>query len=363
MKLRTRLCVWYSGALLAAMLVLLAHGAYEVYEHTNEKKPAFSSEFYAEDPNGDWHEVKEVIAVELLFGVPLLVLGIGLTWWFTRGTLDKLQSLTDAAAGLHAGNLEINLPSPAPVRDELDRLIEVFREMARRLDHSFAQTRDFTLNASHELKTPLAIMRGEVETELRTAPPEPDREAWMESLLEEIDRLARVVDGLTFLAKVDAGLIPLKMEPVDLAELVRDAVADAKSLADPHNLNVSAAIPECPCMVRGDRHRLRQLLLNLADNAVKYNVPNGSVGISLSHEHDSMVLVFSNPGPGIPAEVADRVFERFFRAASHHRHHTEGSGLGLNIARWIVKSHGGDITVLTGPDGLTRATVRLPQII
>ena len=361
MKLRTRIFLWYSGALLAAMLVLLAHGAYEVYEHTNEKKPAFGSEFIPEDPTGDWHEVKEVIAVELLFGVPLLVLGMVLTWWFTRGTLDKLQSLTDAAAGLHAGNLEIDLPSRAPVRDELDRLIEVFREMVRRLNDSFAQTRDFTLNASHELKTPLAIMRGEVETELRAAPPEPERRAWMESMLEEIDRLARVVDGLTFLAKVDAGQIPLKMEPVDLAELVRDAVGDARSLADPHDLIVSATIPDGPSMIRGDRHRLRQLLLNLADNAVKYNAVNGSVGISLVQEHESAVLIFTNPGPGIPADVADRVFERFFRAPSHHRHPTEGSGLGLNIARWIVKSHGGDISVRTGSDSLTRATVRLPR--
>ena len=102
MKLRTRLFLWYGGALLAAMLVLLAHGAYEVYEHTHEKKPAFGSEFRPEDPTGDWHEVKEVIAVELLFGVPLLIVGIALTWWFTKGSLDKLQSLTDAAAGLHA---------------------------------------------------------------------------------------------------------------------------------------------------------------------------------------------------------------------------------------------------------------------
>ena len=361
MKLRARIFLWYGGALLAAMIVLLAHGAYEVYEHTHEQKPAFGAGGRPETKAEKWHEVHEVIAVELMFGVPLMVIGILVTWWLSRDTLNKLQQLTDAAAGMHAGNLEIDLPARVPVRDELDRLIEVFRAMARRLGTSFEQTRDFTLNASHELKTPLAIMRGEVETELRAAPPVPERRAWMESMLEEIDRLARTVDALTFLAKVDAGPIPLKMEPVDLAELARDAAGDAQSLAMPHGLKLITSIPDGTCMVRGDRHRLRQLMLNLADNAVKYNVIMGSVEVTLSVEPSAAVLMFANGGPGIPPEVADRIFERFFRAAGHHRRAIEGSGLGLNIAQWIVQSHGGDITVTTGPDGRTRATVRLPR--
>ncbi len=361
MKFRTRLYLWYAGALLAAMLVLLAHGAYEVYEHTHQKKPPFGSDPRPEDPTGDLHEVKEVIVVELLFGLPLLLAGMVLTWWFSRSTLAKLQALTDAAAGLHAGNWDLNLPQRKPVRDELDRLIEVFRDMAGRLGDSFAHTRDFTLNASHELKTPLAIMRGEVETELRTAPPAPERRAWMESMLEEFDRLGRVVDGLTFLAKVDAGQIPLNTEPVDLAELARDAAGDAQALALPYHLNVTTSIPDGACLIRGDRHRLRQLMLNLADNAVKYNVPEGDVQISLTLEAAAAVLVFANSGQGIPPEVEDRVFERFFRAASHHKQVIEGSGLGLNIAQWIVHGHKGDISVRTDPYGMTRATVRLPR--
>ena len=119
MKLRTRLFLWYGGALLAAMIVLLAHGAYEVYEHTHQKKPPFGSEPHPDDPTGDLHEVKEVIVVELIFGVPLMAGGIFITWWLSRDTLNKLQQLTDAATGFHAGNLEIDLPSRTPVRDEL----------------------------------------------------------------------------------------------------------------------------------------------------------------------------------------------------------------------------------------------------
>lgn len=348
MKFRTRLYLWYAGALLAALLVLVAHAIYEIIEHSHGPEAGADTELW------------EVIGVELLVGVPLMSLGLFLTWWMSRDTLRKLQYLTDAAAGLHAGNLEVNLPPCLPVRDELDRLIEVFRDMAGRLRDSFAQARDFSLNASHELKTPLAIMRGEVEMELKTAPPDPARQAWMESLLEEIDRLARVVDGLSFLAKADAGQIVIRSEPLDLAELVRDAVEDAQLLASPQGLKVESSIPEEPCRITGDRHRLRQLLLNLVDNAVKYNQPGGLVRIILSPVAGGALLEVANPGPGIPEPVANRVFERFFRVDTSHSKAVEGSGLGLNIAQWVVQRHAGDITVATGPDGLTRARVYLP---
>lgn len=351
MKLRTRLFLLYGGALIAALLVLIVHGVYEVYEHGSESGPA----------HGGDAETGEIIIVELAVGVPLMALGLWITYLLSRGSMDKLERLTKAAAGLHAGNLEITLEPARPVKDELDRLIEVFRDMAGRLRDSFAQTRDFTLNASHELKTPLAIMRGEVETEMKAAPPDPARQAWMESLLEEIDRLARVVDALTFLAKADAGQIPMKPETVDLRELVSDAAEDAQFLANPHHIRVESLLPDQPMRIMGDRHRLRQLMLNLVDNAVKYNQSGGFVRISLAKSREEVCLEIVNPGNGIPEAMAGRVFERFFRVDSSHSQTVEGSGLGLNIAQWIVQCHGGDLTLRTGPDGLTRATVRLPK--
>ncbi len=348
MRLRTRLFLWYGGALLLVLIVLVVHSAYEIYEYSRPIQKAA------------WHEIREVIFVELAVGLPLMLLGMGAAWWFSRDMLEKLQKLTDAAAGLHAGHLEVNLPKGRPVRDEVDRLGEVFGSMAERLRDSFAHARDFTLNASHELKTPLAVMRGEVETELRSAPPEPARLAWMESLLEEIDRLARVVDGLTFLAKADAGQIAFKAESLALSDLVRDAAEDAQFLAQPQGLGVEMALEAGPCLVLGDCHRLRQLLLNLVDNAIKYNQPGGFVRVRLGREVGWAVLEVVNPGPGIPPELAGRVFERFFRVDSSRSQAIEGSGLGLHIAQWIVQRHGGDIGLATGGDGLTRATVRLP---
>jgi signal transduction histidine kinase len=344
MKFRTQLLIWYSGALLAAFLVLVVHGLYEVYEHTHK------------EALDDHTEATEVLLVELAVGLPLMAMGITLTWLMSRRMLAKLEMLTEAAAGLHAGNLEVNLPPAAPVRNELDRLVEVFRDMTVRLRDSFAQTRDFTLNASHELKTPLAIMRGEVEMELAEEGNDSRKTAWMESLLEEIDRLARVVDGLTFLAKVDAGQVPLREEMVDLSELVNDAVEDASLLAGPHGLTVEGQVPDEPCFIQGDRHRLRQLLLNLVDNAVKYNQKDGFVRIVMIPEGGGVSLEISNPGAAIPQELEGRVFERFFRYEAK----TEGSGLGLHICQWIVRRHGGDIALATGPDGVTHARVWLP---
>lgn len=348
MKLSTRISLWYGGAMLAALLVLVAHAAFEIYQHSHGKEGA-------EDT-----ELGEVIAVELAVGLPMLMGGLGVSWWLSRSTVAKLRQLTDAAAGLNAGNWVVNLPAASRAGDELDHLTEVFRDMTGRLRDSFAQTRDFTLHASHELKTPLAIMRGEVETAMKEVPPGGAPTAWMESLLEEIDRMARVVDSLAFLAKADAGQIPIREDSVDLSALVRDAAEDAQLLANPHGLTVECRTPQGPCLITGDRHRLRQLLLNLADNAVKYNQPGGFVRIALAAPPGEAVLEFANPGPGIPGELSGRVFERFFRVDPSRSQEIEGSGLGLHIAQWIVQRHGGTIALLTGKDGLTRVTVRLP---
>ncbi|MDB6069924.1 MAG: integral rane sensor signal transduction histidine kinase, partial [Verrucomicrobiales bacterium] len=144
-------------------------------------------------------------------------------------------------------------------------------------------------------------------------------------------------------------------------ELVGDAAEDAQFLANPHGIRVETVLPDQPVRIMGDRHRLRQLMLNLVDNAVKYNQSGGFVRISLSKTREEACLEIVNPGNGIPEAMAGRVFERFFRVDSSHSQTVEGSGLGLNIAQWIVQCHGGDLSLLTGADGLTRATVRLPK--
>jgi len=233
--------------------------------------------------------------------------------------------------------------------------------MIARLDGSFNRIREFTLHASHELKTPLTVLRGELETTLREGPQDPATREGLLSQLDEIQRLATIVDGLSLLTKADAGLITLKSEPVRLNELVRESHADALILAGPHHVSVN--LQHCEeISVLGDRHRLRQLLLNLTDNAVKYNRPSGSVTMDLRRMNGRAELKISNTGAGIPAELQSRVFDRFFRGDPSHSNTVEGCGLGLSIAKWIAGAHGGTIELASEPGKLTTATVCLPAM-
>jgi signal transduction histidine kinase len=209
------------------------------------------------------------------------------------------------------------------------------------------------------LKTPLTILRGELETALHDKAAGDAQKDKLASQIDEIERLAKIVDGLTLLTKADAGQIILKCEPVRLDELVRESVADAKILAQPQDIQVRLA--ECAeSTITGDRHRLRQLLLNLADNAVKYNQPGGAIHFSLRRDEAWAAVEISNTGPGLALDLQDRVFERFFRGDTSHSSAIEGCGLGLSIAQWIVKAHRGEIRFVSKPKELTTVVVRLP---
>jgi signal transduction histidine kinase len=167
------------------------------------------------------------------------------------------------------------------------------------------------------------------------------------------------VESLTFLAKADAGQVALAREPVRLDELVEDSFADAQMLARGQKIEVDLAACD-QITLCGDRHRLRQLLLHLTDNAIKYNLPQGCVTIALSRSNGTAEFKIANTGPGIPPEKLPRVFDRFFRGDPAHSNTVDGCGLGLSIAAWIVKAHGGPIQIASLPEQLTTATVSLP---
>jgi signal transduction histidine kinase len=228
-----------------------------------------------------------------------------------------------------------------------------------RLEQSFTRVREFTINASHELKTPLTIMRGEIETRLRESPPNAADREFLANQLDEIARMAKIVDALTLLAKADTSHLAIAREPLRLDELVQDCFADAQILAQPVHVHVEMNTCD-QTTVRGDRHRLRQLLLNLADNAIKYNQPDGRVVMSLVRNNGAAELTIANTGPGISPEKLPRVFDRFYRGDQAHNGEVEGSGLGLSIVQWIVKAHGGVIELASRPQQWTTVTVRLP---
>jgi heavy metal sensor kinase len=348
MTIRTRLTFWYAGILTVSLLVI-GFGTYQEIDerlrHEHRREP-------------EEHALAEAGEMVFQVGLPAILLGLLGGWWLTRRALAPVAGLTDAIKKIHERNLREPL-TRTKNGDELDRLTEVFNGMLARLDDSFNRTREFTLHASHELKTPLTILCGETETALRDELLSAGERERAASQLDELRRLARIVDGLTLLAKADAGQVALKLEPVRLDELVRDNFADAQILAEPHGIQVELAACE-EAMVHGDRHRLRQLLLNLADNAVKYNQPKGRVTINLHRTGDTAELTIANSGPGIPPEVLPRVFDRFFRGDPAHSQTVDGCGLGLSIVQWIVSAHNGSVKIESVPSKITTVTVRLP---
>jgi signal transduction histidine kinase len=346
MKIRARLTVWYAAILTLSLLVM----GFGIYRELSEPAKVHR--------HPQKHALNEAGEMVFQVGLPAMFLGLLGGWWITRKALAPMTALTEAVEKIHERNLSSPLTRTG-TGDELDRLTDVFNAMTARLDGSFQRIREFTLHASHELKTPLTVLRGEMETALREENLSAAQKERLLSQMDEIERLAKIVDGLTLLTKADAGQVKLHFETLRLDDLVRESFADAKILAQPQNIRVSLEACE-EISLPGDRHRLRQLLLNLTDNAIKYNQPDGTVKISLRRVENSAELNIENSGAGIPPEVLPRVFERFFRGDASHSQTVEGCGLGLSIVQWIALSHNGSIQIVSEPGQSTTATLRLP---
>jgi signal transduction histidine kinase len=351
MTIRTKFTLWYAGVLFAS-LILSAFLLYQEWVIEPTQKHG------AEAHNMD--AIVDSLQDAVCATIPAAIVGLAGGWWLMRKTLTPVALLTTAAEQIKDTNLKVRLPQSGN-GDELDRLTGVFNAMTARLDDSFNRIREFTLRASHELKTPLTIIRGELETALAEEEmTEPQRNRLLDEL-DEIDRLTKIVDGLTTLTKGDAGLIKLRRELVQFDELVRDSYADALVLARPYNVKVTLESCE-KAIVSGDNYRLRQVLLNLMDNAVKYNQADGSVTLALHIGGDFAELTIINTGPGITPEQASQLFEPFFRGDAAHNRSVDGCGLGLAIARWIVTAHHGTLAIESRPGEMTVATLRLPTV-
>ena len=344
MTIRTRLTLWYAGMLLGSLLLM---GGVLHYELVTERER--QTDAVVESPG------KQIADVLLFYGLPtVLVLVLGGSWLMRRA-LRPVETLTAAAERVHAGNLAERIALSGR-GDELDRLAGVFNEMLARVEAGIASVRDFTLHASHELKTPLTILSAETELALcDPATPLSERER-LASQFEEIRRLASLVDALSLLAKVDAGLPLIAREPLRLDEMLRAAVEDARLLAAPHGITIE--LTHCdPAPLDGDRASLRQVLLNLLDNAVKHNQPSGWVRVELRAGPDDFTLSIENTGAPIPPELVPRIFDRFVRGPNAR----EGSGLGLSITQTIVEAHGGTITCILRAECGARFTIQLPR--
>ncbi len=358
MTIRTRLTLWYAGVLCISVLVIggVAYNEFVLEKHREQRAAKQHSKQARTEVQEE--ETEDLLDILLWYVLPAAVIALGGGWLITRKALAPVAALTAAAGRINERNLGEALPRTGN-GDELDRLTEVFNDMTARLNGSFLRIREFTLHASHELKTPLTVLHGELEAALQDIDLPPAHRERSQTQLDEVQRLAKIVDGLTLLTKADAGQVSLAREPVRLDDLVRDALDDALILARPHG--VSVHLGDCDALtIPGDRHRLRQLLLNLTDNAVKYNEPGGTVNLALKKTENTAELSMSNTGPGIPPEKLDRVFDRFFRVDDSHNNAVEGCGLGLSIAQWIVSAHGGSLRMTSLPKQATTVTIRLP---
>ncbi len=302
------------------------------------------------------HRLLLVLLVSLPVGL-LVALGGG---WFLAGrALRPVESITQAAQRIAGGDLAQRLDAPTS-QDEIGRLTETFNDMIARLDASFKQVRQFGTDASHELRTPLTVLKGETELALRRPRSPEDYRLVLESSLEEIDRMSRIVDELFFLSRADLGEVKMESLPVRLDALVEDIYRQASLLGQEPNVLIRLATIT-PCTVQGDELRLRELFLNVVDNAIKYSNSGGTVDISLTCDGQMARLTVRDQGIGIEPESLPRIFDRFYRTDAARAHVKTGTGLGLPICKWIAETHHGSIDVQSVVGAGSTFTVSLPS--
>ena len=307
----------------------------------------------------------EALRQVFFIAVPLILVLAGLGGWFlARKSLAPVLKMSQQARRIGAENLEERLPVVNP-RDELGRLAVVFNELLSRLSAAFAGQRQFMADASHELRTPLSVMQTAADVTLEQ--PQRAEDEYRDSLkmiAEQTRRLTRVVEDMFTLARVDAGSHRLRPSQLYLDELLAETARAAGVLASRKGVTVEL-LPATETPYEGDEDLLRQMLMNLLDNAIKHTPPGGRVGLSLARSQAQCVIEIADTGDGIPVEAQPRIFERFYRvnkARSRAENGRGGAGLGLAIARWIAEAHNGSLILERSDHTGSAFAVRLPAI-
>lgn len=297
----------------------------------------------------------------LYLATPVLLLLAGLGGWFlARQGLAPVAEMARSARQIGSGSLDKQLPVANP-RDELGQLATTFNELLSRLNSAFAEQRRFMADASHELRTPLSIMSAAAGVTLKKTHRGEDeyREA-IEMMAEQTKRLSRIVNDLFTLARADAGRYPLQKKALYLNDLLDEMARTGGMLASARNVKLVVSDLE-EAAFHGDEDLLRQMVLNLVDNAVKFTPPGGVVQLDLTRKENQYLLSVSDTGPGITPDAREHVFERFYRADKARSHANDGGGgLGLPIAKWIANAHDGELELAASGDDGTTFLVRLP---
>ncbi len=298
----------------------------------------------------------------LLWATPgvLLMASLG-GYWISRRALAPVDAITRAAQSIGIENLSQRLVVPA-AGDELQRLSETWNAMLERLEAAVKRLSQFTADASHELRTPIALIRATAEVTLRR---ERSTETYRDALrhiIDETDRTTRLIEDLLLLARADAGLPALPLDRMELTPLVRDVCEQGQVLAEERGLAISAEAPEQPVFVEANHPALRRLLLLLGDNALKYTPAGGRIIVSVAHDSSGPTVTVRDTGIGIPDTALPHVFERFYRVDESRNREAGGAGLGLSIAHWIAQRHHASLEAESVEGCGSAFRVRFPEI-
>jgi len=300
----------------------------------------------------------------MLLIAPVILIGaVVVGHWLAGTSLRPVQGIMDEVEAISDGrSLHRRLPVPMS-GDEMARLALTVNGMLARLEQSFGSLHRFTADASHELKTPLMVLRAGVERALVHPGIPPEILQSLDETLAQINQMSEMVENLLTLARADEGRAPLAVEESDLRELLGDVAETAGMLGESAGITVRADIPDHQVLLAVDRHRIREMLLNLVTNAIKYTPQGGTVGLGLEEDDGAAVFTVRDSGIGIAPGDLPHIFERFWRAdpARSRTGDRPGTGLGLAITKWIAEAHGGTITVQSRPGRGTVFVVRLPK--
>jgi heavy metal sensor kinase len=331
--------------------VVLVSGKYDLQGKRVLIRVAYSEDLI-------WGRLKETLAI-LLLALPLALTAIAfLGYKMAARALDPIEKMARQARHINSENLDERLPVENP-DDELGHLAAEFNATLARLGRSFEQLRRFTSDASHELRTPLAAIRSIGEVGLQHDTGADQYRDTIGSMLEEVNRLTGLVDNLLTLSRADAGHITLQASVFPLMPLLEEAASLLDVLIEDKTLKVDL-VEEEPVCALADRLYIRQAVLNIFHNAVKFTPAGGTISARVFREASWAVLAIADTGPGIPAEHAGRVFERFYRV-DEARSGEKGAGLGLSIAQWAVRANKGEIGLVSPPGGGCTFWVRLPS--
>ena len=311
-------------------------------------------------PLDDFYRALHRFATLLVVSIPILLLGAAAGgYWISRRALAPVDQITQTARSISVQNLSSRLTVPQ-TGDELQRLSETLNNMLERLEAAFKKIIQFTADASHELRTPVAVMRTRTELSLRKPRLAEEYREALTQVHSELEKTSELVERLMLLARADYGVEALQLATEDLREIVREVCGQGKTLSEAKDVHFREQIPEQPVWVKADAHALQRLFLILIDNAIKYTPKGGRVDVVVRRENGFAIGEIRDTGIGIAPEHLPNVFERFYRADKARSRESGGVGLGLSIGRWIAAAHSGTIEVQSSLGAGSIFQLRLP---